>query len=113
MLLVAQAGCWYSKTVGFANSESNYHNSGGELGSHISCLAFRNPDPLETSSQTVIDVKNFTVPLTCGVNIYVQGKGNHGLGSTVLKVTRIFYILNPEETQYEHKFWLAEGHSFQ
>ena len=45
----------------------------------IRCETFQNPDPNETQAQTNVGMLNFTVPLTCNIDIWINLPGDHNM----------------------------------
>ena len=62
------------------------------MASEIVCVSFKNPDSSETRHQTTVDNVNFTVPLTCSVNVWIQGV-NHDLGAAAVQVSNDQWLL--------------------
>ncbi|XP_063677646.1 uncharacterized protein LOC134813716 isoform X2 [Bolinopsis microptera] len=61
-------------------------NVGGQMISHISCSSFRNPDPDEGAVISTFDSINFTLPLSCSINIWLDGVKT-GLGADKTKAS--------------------------
>ncbi|KAL5252463.1 hypothetical protein ACHWQZ_G015289 [Mnemiopsis leidyi] len=57
-----------------------YLNIGtGEKKPHIVCSSFRNPDRSESTHHSTVDFVNFTIPLTCVVNVWIEDKSSSNM----------------------------------
>ena len=59
--------------------------------SHISCSSFQNPDTNESAVLSTVDSLNFTVPLSCAINIWLDGVKT-GLGAEKTKVLLVYCL---------------------
>ena len=54
------------------NKATKQISHAGGMETHIMCSQFRNPDRSETTHQNTVDSVNFTIPLTCVINVWIN-----------------------------------------
>lgn len=56
-----------------------FHPGTGDKKPHIVCSSFRNPDRSESTHHSTVDFVNFTIPLTCVVNVWIEDKSSSNM----------------------------------